>query len=651
MKKSIAFILCFVLLSSIVSVSFASSLKDEVIYMNLNHSGKLNETYIVNVFHSKGKIVDYGSYDKVKNLTDLSEITMDSGKITINTESDNFYYQGNLTDAEMPWDIQIEYYLDGKKIEADDLASKSGKVKVVIYVKKNKTGKEDIYNHFSLQISLSGSSDNIREVVSKDANIAYAGGKTTINYILLPKEEKTMELEFYAEDLEMDPIRFVAVPFKTNFDFDMEGMDNPIKKIDELKNGVSNLKGASESIHGGVRSLSEGLSGLSSGSTKFNDGMQELANKSDALKESSKGILEGINRLNQALNSKDVDEESIGALIQASSDIRSAMNQLSNGLKQYQDAFSQFNNLTDFSELISANEQVKLQLGERLEQLSLIPESDLTPEQVATKVLLASQIELIERTIHALKYREIAEENGAMSENIKGTIMTLEQQLQSPGLPENVVAQVQENIALLKKQVELFESNRSALVAGSTFIDKMKTELNPLIDGLDELSANYNKFDEGIHSIGGLNELKTSVSQLADGYKEFDEGVSKLVDAQKEIANGYSEIDSGIYGSMKGAELLSDGASSMYGGMSQLDEGLATFNIKEINSKVDNLKNKYQFDDYKVKSFVSDKNTNINIQQFILATPPVEKEVIKKEKVTEPKDTSLWNKLKRVFGY
>lgn len=651
MKKYIAIVLCVVLVLSIVNVSFASTVKDEIIYMNLESSGKLQETYVVNVFHSKGDIVDYGRYDSIKNLTDMSDIQRDGEKIMVHTDSDKFYYQGNLKGIVMPWDIKIDYYLDGKKVEAEDLVAATGTVKIIISVKKSNNGNESIYNHFSLQVSVGGDSHKISEVVSKGANVAYAGGKTTVNYVILPKEEKKIEIEFQASDLEMDPIRFVAVPFKMDFDFDIEDMDNPMKKIDELKNGVSELEGASAGIRDGVSSLSGGLSELSNGSGSFNSGLQELSDTSEQLRQSSKDILEGINQLNAGLNAQEVDKNSLAALVQASNEIKNAITQMADGLREYQNAFSQFDNTTDFSSLISANEEVRLALEQSLQQLSLIPEADLTPEQVAAKALLSSQIDLIDRTIHALKYKEIAEENGMMSDNIQGVIANLEQQLQTPGLPEASIAEIQAKIEMLKKQVALFDNNKAALLAGITFIDTMESELDPLIAGLDELSENYNKFDAGVSSIGGLDELKTNVSQLANGYAQFDKGINQLIDGQNELAKNYVDLDSAIYGSMKGAEMLSDGADKMYGGISELNSGLNQFNIKEINNKVDDLKNKYTFGEYEVKSFVSSKNTNVKIQQFILATPAIEKEIVKKSKENKIEDRSLWTKLKRVFGY
>ena len=56
--------------------------------------------------------------------------------ITIDTKADRFYYQGNLISKELPWNIDIKYYLNDKELAADALAGKSGKLKIAVSIGK-----------------------------------------------------------------------------------------------------------------------------------------------------------------------------------------------------------------------------------------------------------------------------------------------------------------------------------------------------------------------------------------------------------------------------------------------------------------------------------------------------------------------------------
>src|SRR5690625_3361155 len=84
------------------------SAKDEVIYGNLDATGKVDHIYVVNTFHidQPGKIIDYGDYTEVRNLTDLSELNLnDDGHVQFEAEDGEFYYQGELKNKRLPWDI------------------------------------------------------------------------------------------------------------------------------------------------------------------------------------------------------------------------------------------------------------------------------------------------------------------------------------------------------------------------------------------------------------------------------------------------------------------------------------------------------------------------------------------------------------------
>src|SRR5690625_1134438 len=61
------------------------SSKDEVVYATLHPSGDQKEMYVVNMLEvtKAGKVVDYGHYESVKNLTDLTDIKQSEDTITV----------------------------------------------------------------------------------------------------------------------------------------------------------------------------------------------------------------------------------------------------------------------------------------------------------------------------------------------------------------------------------------------------------------------------------------------------------------------------------------------------------------------------------------------------------------------------------------
>ena len=88
--------------------------KDEVVYATLTPTGALEGVYVVNILDvsQAGTVIDYGSYSALRNLTDLSEIDQEGGKLTISAPQGKFYYQGNQPEAALPWNLSVAYLLD-----------------------------------------------------------------------------------------------------------------------------------------------------------------------------------------------------------------------------------------------------------------------------------------------------------------------------------------------------------------------------------------------------------------------------------------------------------------------------------------------------------------------------------------------------------
>ena len=130
--------------------------KDENIYVNLNQDGSVAGIYVVNEFELKeaSRIVDYGTYDEVRNLTTDSEIAISGNELSVDAPKGKFYYQGNLATKEMPWLISIQYYLDGEEIEAEDLAGKSGELKIVIGIKENTAVDNGFFDNYLVQATV-----------------------------------------------------------------------------------------------------------------------------------------------------------------------------------------------------------------------------------------------------------------------------------------------------------------------------------------------------------------------------------------------------------------------------------------------------------------------------------------------------------------
>ena len=130
----------------------ANTPKEEVVYINLNGDGSVSEVNVVNIFDltADGRIIDYGHYDSVRNMNTVDPIQYSNDTITVDASKGKLYYEGKLTDTSIPWHIDIHYYLDNKEYPAEELAGKSGALKITVSIRQNTSDQRSFFDSYAL---------------------------------------------------------------------------------------------------------------------------------------------------------------------------------------------------------------------------------------------------------------------------------------------------------------------------------------------------------------------------------------------------------------------------------------------------------------------------------------------------------------------
>lgn len=129
-----------------------------------------------------------------------------------------------------------------------------------------------------------------------------------------------------------------------------------------------------------------------------------------------------------------------------------------------------------------------------------------------------------------------------------------------------------------------------------------------------------------IESIGGAK------AQL-DSYKVFYEGLVQYIQGVKTAADGSTMLSKGAAELYTGASDLKERTSELRSETRDMDKKLED----EINKAIDEMMGK----NYKIRSFVSAKNTSVESVQFIMKTSAIRKEEIKEEKKEKEEETII----------
>ncbi|NLO08686.1 MAG: hypothetical protein GX129_02300 [Clostridiales bacterium] len=323
MKKIFALILSTTILLSLTApmAIFASSPKEEVVYGILKYDGSVENLYVVNIFDG-GDITDYGIYNKLSNLTTKDSLNQEDDKITISTNSEKFYYQGDLITKDLPWSINIKYYLDNQEISAQDLAGKSGKLKITILTRKNPKVSGAFYDNFGLQIAVLLDNRLSNNIIADNATIAEAAGSKQLSFTVLPGNPFEGTITADVKDFEMEAISINAIRLAFDINIDSSQFTGQfaelIKGIEELDDGAGDLLDGLKELSTGISDYVDGLNAFKEGIGQLSSGAKELYTGASSLNIGISELVKQNSSINMGASSlQDTAFDAVNAQLQA----------------------------------------------------------------------------------------------------------------------------------------------------------------------------------------------------------------------------------------------------------------------------------------------------------------------------------------------
>ena len=346
MSKIIASSLVFVIGAVNVSEVFAYT-KDETVYSKVKSNGENYQTTVTEHIKNTDDINTLNDISELLNITNTNgdeKFSKENNSITWNAYGNDIYYKGN-TEKEIPIETSINYELDGKEIEAKDLAGKSGKIKITInYTNKEErtvtvNGKtEKMYVPFVIATGTIFDNTKIKNIKITNGRVVDNGTKTFVVALSCPGLVESLELKddldidlnkveitFDAENFEIGNIMSVAMP-KVFENTDIDNLD----ALDEIYSQINELKSASNQLVEGAKTLQDGTEEYIEKSSEFADGLATFNRGMNTATNSYDKIDEGIDSVNS----------NVDTLKNGASKINDGVNDLTDGLNTLQSGVS-----------------------------------------------------------------------------------------------------------------------------------------------------------------------------------------------------------------------------------------------------------------------------------------------------------------------
>ena len=355
--------------------------KDESVYLISDANGNVNKTIVVDHLKNKDKkdtLEDASNLSDIENVKGKEKFTQSGDKLTWQAGGKDIYYQGTATE-EPPVTQKVTYYLDGKEISPEDLAGKSGKVKIR-FDYTNTTSYTETVNGEKQTVSVPFAA--ITGLVLGDGfeNIEVTNGKAEVSNsssvvlgYALPGLKDSLGIKEgdldgdvnIPEYMEMTAdVKNFSMPAAMTFvvnasDYvstdgidtsDLDDMINDLKDAstqlqdgsktlaegtDTLTDGLSTLQSklgtfasGVGTLQSGLKTYTDGVSTLSGGLNKLNSNVPTLSNGITTLNSSAKSLNDGVALLNATVSAKFTDSEKKTLLDQVHSTLESQKSEI-----------------------------------------------------------------------------------------------------------------------------------------------------------------------------------------------------------------------------------------------------------------------------------------------------------------------------------
>ena len=560
--------------------------KTETVYVDANADGSVKKITVKDWLrrNGDGEIIDFSNLKDIKNTEGDEEYTQNAdGTITWENKGEDISYEGT-SNQQLPVTTKVTYYLDGKEIKPEDLAGKSGKVKI----------RFDYTNNESRTVNIDGKDVGVKVPFlaasmlmlpgDKFKNVKVSGGKVMADQdqsivigTAFPGLADSLELKDYEATKDIDLKDYVEITADVeNFELDFTATaistcglsdmkDGDLDDVNDMIDGVKEMTDASDELVDAMGQLSTGAGTLQDYLSQYTSGVSQVDAGAQALAEGLSELDEQVTTLMGSLSAAGSDDTTAQAVTQIQKDLGILQQELGSvtTLTEYVNtirenvttAKSELDkiNVTDLETEASnqAKEKAKNAVNTAISETEASTKKDVMDhlkETESYKSLTSEQQEELENAVNTASGTSSSAEKECESMNISltnasGAKTAIDQAVNA--LAEVKAMQVdtttaQKALADLVTQFTALSNSLSDMSDMAEIGGKLQSAISQLAQGADTLSTGTSQLSSvGTQLNTGAGTLAQGASLLEAGMKTFDEeGIEKLGDlAGDDLAN------------------------------------------------------------------------------------------------------------------
>ena len=580
--------------------------KDETVYVIADANGNTHKVIVSDWIKNNLKsssVNDVSTLNGIENVKGDETFSLNGADCIWNAGGSDISYQGT-SEATLPVNVRVKYFLDGKELAPEEIKGKSGHV-VIRFEYENTTKKtvnvdgkdEEMQVPFIAISAVILDDDKYSEIKATNSRLFNDGTRTVVVGIAFPGLQESLKID---EDK-------IKIPDSLEIEADVKDFSLSMTLTavtDEIFSKLGNADISSlDSISDSMGQLNDAMKQLTEGSGALSDGLAELLSKSDDLGNGVSQLTDGSSELKNGIKAAD---DGVGKIKNGAEQISAGAGQLemgagalSTGLGQFKDGVSQLNSGAD--QLNTGAGQLDAGIGQLKSGLDLLAGNNDNLMNGALQVFNAllntateqlksagaeipaltvdNYSKVLEGVISQLKqaaegYKKADPATSAVyaakakaAEELKASLDGYNTFYLGLGTYTAGVAKAAEGTVAIKTGSEALKNGTADL----------KNGVASLQGGADELAAGADALKDG------LGALKKGSDDLKNGTDELKAGTEKLYSGADALSNGLNQLDGSI-------PALKDGVTQLYDGSVKLKDGIVQFNeqgIKKITEAVE----------------------------------------------------------------
>lgn len=534
--------------------------KDESVYLISDANGNVNKTIVVDHLKNKDKkdtLEDASNLSDIENVKGKEKFTQSGDKLTWQAGGKDIYYQGTAT-AEPPVTQKVTYYLDGKEISPEDLAGKSGKVKIR-FDYTNTTSYTETVNGEKQTVSVPFAA--VTGLVLGDGfeNIEVTNGKAEVSdssSVVLGYALPGLKDSLGIKDKDLDGD--VNIPEYMEMTADVENFSMPAAMtfvvnasdyvstdgIDtsDIDDMINDLKDASTQLQDGSKTLAEGTDTLSDGLSTLQSKLGTFASGVGTLKSGLKTYTDGVSTLSGGLNKLN---SNVPTLSNGITTLNSSAKSLNDGVALLNATVSA--KFTD-SEKKTLLDQVHSTLESQKSEIEKQAQTTVTSQKTAIQKQAQSAVDLQKTDIQKQAQSTVADQKEDIEKKAQAAVDDQKEQIKSVAaetvkqqeteIKNQAASAVEQEFTsgktdyITNEAKKQLESIKPVIESGvkAQFVQKM-AEKNPAITDYDSAKT---FFDQNVGMKDGAAEacvneqIDTIINNLAGSVASTAKDASKI---------------------------------------------------------------------------------------------------------------------------